>query len=109
MDILKSSTSNFLTSLQFANALSSSTRMSLHGCCSFISVVLIKQMMWIGALLNAVGNNHSILVFAQTTMSMEVKPCMGDDIVKGKVHVNKFSWLKVTGVNCCAFVDSCHF
>ena len=31
------------------------------------------------------------------------------DGLKGKVHVNKFSWLKVTGINCFVFVDSCHF
>ena len=33
----------------------------------------------------------------------------GSDFVKVKVRLNRLSWLKVTGVNCCAFVDSCHF
>ena len=32
----------------------------------------MKQMMQTGALLDAVGKKHSILVFAQITVSMEV-------------------------------------
>ena len=32
-------------------------------------------MMRTGALLDAVGNTHSILVFAQTTARMEIKSC----------------------------------
>ena len=27
----------------------------------------------------------------------------GNYIVEGKFHVNNFSWLNVTGVNCCSF------
>ena len=33
----------------------------------------------------------------------------GSYIVEGKVYVNKFSWLKVNGVNCCYFVEICGF
>ena len=36
----------------------------------------MKQMMQAGALLDAVGNTHIILVFAQITVSMELKPQM---------------------------------
>ena len=54
-------------------------------------------MMHTWACLVAGGNNHSILVFAQETVIMEV------NIVEGKFRVNKLSWLKVTGVNCCFF------
>ena len=64
MDVLNSSTSKFVTSVDFANALYSSTITRLHGCCYFISVFIMKWMMRTGAILDAVGNTHSILVFA---------------------------------------------
>ena len=73
MDILKSSTSKFVTSVEFANAISSSTLMRFHGYFSFISIVRMKKMMQTYALLDAVGKTHSILFFAETTVSMEVK------------------------------------
>ena len=76
MDILKSSTIKFVTSVEFYNALSSSTLMRLHGCCSFIIFVRMKRMMQTSDLLDAFGKTHSILVFVQTTVSMEVKPHM---------------------------------
>ena len=66
-------------------------------------------MMQTGDILDAVGNTHSILSFAQTTVSMEVNPSMEVTFVKGKFHVNKFSWLKVSCVNCFDLVDSCNF
>ena len=76
MNILKSSTSNFATSVEFSNALFSLTIMCLHGCCSFITVFIMKQMIRTGARLDKVGKTHSIIVFAQTTVIIEVKPCM---------------------------------
>ena len=65
-----------MTSVDFSNALSSSTLTHLYGCFLFISVVGMKRIMRTGALLGAVGNTHIILVFGQTTMSMEVKSSM---------------------------------
>ena len=69
----------------------------------------MKRIMRTSALLGVFGNTHSILVFSQTTVRMEIKPLMEVTFVKGKLHVNKFSWLKVSGVNCCALVDGRHF
>ena len=74
MDILNSLISKFLTSVEFSKVPSSSTLICFHRCYSFFSVVRMKRMMRTGALLDAVGNTHSILVFAQTTVRMEVKP-----------------------------------
>ena len=76
MDTLNSSTSKFVTSVDFANALSSSTLTCLRGCCSSMSIVRMKRMMRTGTILGAVGNNHSILVFSKTAVIMEVKPRM---------------------------------
>ena len=59
--------------VDFSKALYSSTITRLNGCCSLFSIVRMKLMMQTGALLNAVGNNHIIIVFAQTTVRMEVK------------------------------------
>ena len=39
-----------------------------------MGVVNSEVLMRKGALLGAVGNTHSILVFLKTTVSMEVKP-----------------------------------
>ena len=69
----------------------------------------MTRMMRIGDILDAVGNTHIILVFSQTTMSMEVNQRTEVTFVKGNVHVNTFSWLKVNGINCFSFVDSCIF
>ena len=74
MDILNSSISKFVTSIEFSKAPSSSTLILLHGCCSLLSAVRMKQMMQIGGILDAVGNTHINIVFEQTTMSMEEKP-----------------------------------
>ena len=74
MDILNSSTSKFVISVESSNALSSSNLTRLHGCCSFISVVRMKRMLRTCALLDAVGNTHRIIVFVQTNMSLEVNP-----------------------------------
>ena len=60
MDILNSSTSKFVISVEFANALSSLNLTSLHRCYSLISFVRMKQMIRKGALLGAVGNTHTI-------------------------------------------------
>ena len=43
--------------VEFDNALSLSTVIRLHGCCSFISDVRIKWMMWTCALFNAAEKN----------------------------------------------------
>ena len=65
-----------MISVEFANEISSSTIACLHGCCSLISVVRMKRMIQTGDILDTVGNNHSIIVFAHTTVSMGVKLCM---------------------------------
>ena len=68
--------SKFLTSVEFSSSLSTSTLPCFHGCCSFISVFRTKRMMRTCALFGAVVNTHRIIVFPQTTVSMEVKPRM---------------------------------
>ena len=76
MDILNYSISNFVTSVEFAKTEYLSTLIYLHGCCSLFSVVRMNRMMHTGALLDSVGNTHSIILFSHTTVSMEVKPRM---------------------------------
>ena len=76
MDVLNSSTSKFVTSVEFDHVLSSSTLTILNCCCSFISVFIMKRIILTGALLDAVGNTHSIIVFVHMTVSMEVIPLM---------------------------------
>ena len=76
LDILNSSTSKFVTYVEFANDLSLLILTRLHGCCLFICVVRIKLMTKIGTLLDVVGKNHIIIVFAQTTFSTEIKLCI---------------------------------
>ena len=76
VDILNLSTSKFVTYVEFSNALSSSTLTRFHGYCLFISVVSMKRMMRIYAILDAVVNTHSIIVFVHMTVSMEVIPLM---------------------------------
>ena len=92
MDILNSSTSKFVTSVEFAKAPSLSTLTRLHGCCSFFGVFRMKSMMLTGDFLDAVGNTHSILVFAQTTVSMEVNPRMGFTFLK-----ENYMWISSPG------------
>ena len=74
MDILNSSISKFVTSVEFLKAPFSPTLIRLNGCCSLLSVVRMKRIIRTGALLDAVGNTYIILVFAHTTMSMKVNP-----------------------------------
>ena len=74
MDILSPSISKFATYVEFAKAQSSLTLARLHVCCSLFRVVGMKQMVQTGDLLDAVWNTHSILVFAQTNVIMEVNP-----------------------------------
>ena len=74
IDILNYSISKFVTSVEFVKAPYSSTLIRLRGCFSLFSVIRMNCMMQTCALLNAVVNTHSILVFAQMTVSMEVKP-----------------------------------
>ena len=76
MDIFNSSTSRLVISVEFSTVPSSSTLTILHGCCSLFYVVRMKRMMWSGDRLDAVGNNHIILVFSQTTVIMELNPQM---------------------------------
>ena len=75
-DILNSSISKLVTSVEFFKAPSSSTLTRLHGCCSLLSVFRKKRMMRTGACLDTVGNTHIILVFSHMTVSMEVNPWM---------------------------------
>ena len=76
MDILNSSTSKSVTSVQFSKAPYLSTLICLHGHFSFFNVVRMKRMMRIGDRLYAVGNTRSIIVFVQTAVSMELDPRM---------------------------------
>ena len=69
----------------------------------------VYRMMKTGACLDSVWNTHRILVFAHIKVIMEVNPRMEVTFTKGKVHVNKFSWLKVNGVNCCSLGKICNF
>ena len=50
-------------------------------------------------ILDVVGNNHKIIVFLNTTVSMEVNPHMEVPFLEGKVHVDKFSLLEVIYIN----------
>ena len=109
MDILNSSTSKLVTSIDSANALSLSTLIRLDECCPLLSVVRTKRMMRTGAILDAVGNTHIIIVFAQATVRMEANTRTEVTFVEGKLYVNKFSWLKINGVNCCYLGKICHF
>ena len=76
MDILKSLTSKFVTSVDFANTISSIIIIRLHVCCSFIGVFRMNIMMQTGALLDEFRKTHRIIFFAQKTVNMEVKPRM---------------------------------
>ena len=62
-----------------------------------------------GDMFDAVGNTQKILIFAHTTLSIEVNPQMEVTFVEGKVHCNKLSWLKVTPVNHYSSGKSYHF
>ena len=74
MDILNSSTSKLVTSVDFSKAPYLSTLTRLHGCCSLLAVIRMKRMIHTGDFLDAVGNIHSIIFFAQTAVSMEMNP-----------------------------------
>ena len=74
MDILSPSISKFATYVEFAKAQSSLTLARLHVCCSLFRVVGMKLMVQTGDILDVVWNTHSILVFAQTNVIMEVNP-----------------------------------
>ena len=50
--------------------------MRLNGFCSLFNVVSMKGMIQTGDILDAVGNNHRVLVFEHTIAIMEVKPWM---------------------------------
>ena len=77
MDILNSSTSKLVISVKFSEAPSLSTLTRLCGCFSFFDVVRMKWIMHTDARLGAVGNTHIILVFAHTTVIIEVNSQMG--------------------------------
>ena len=76
MDIFNLSTGKLVTTVDFSKSPYSSTLTHLHGFCSLFNVVRMKQMMHTVAHLDEVVNTHSIIVFAQTTVSMEVNPQM---------------------------------
>ena len=59
-------------------------------------------MMWTRYHLDAVGNNHSNSDHGGESID-------GSYIVEVKFHLNKLSWLKVTGVKCCSFRESRNF
>ena len=77
MDIFNSSTRKFITSLEFSRAPSSSTFRRFHRYFSLFSVARMKGMMQKCDFLDAVVNTNRIIVFAQTTVSVEVNPHMG--------------------------------
>ena len=58
--------------------------------------------------LDAVGNTHGIMVFFIDNSEHVSESTDGNRIIEEKVHVNKFSWLKVTGVNSGSFGGSFH-
>ena len=70
MDILNSSTSKLVTSAELAKAPSLSIITRLNGCCSFFNVVRTKLMIYTDTSLDAVGNNHIIIVFEQKTVTV---------------------------------------
>ena len=76
MDILNSSTSKLVTSVNFSKASSPSTLTSLHGCYELFNCVRMKRMMRTGYCLDEVGNTYRILVFSQTKVRMEMNTCM---------------------------------
>ena len=76
MDILNLPTINFVTSVYFSKAPSSPTLIRLHGWCSFFGIFIMNCTMLKRAYLDAVGHTHIILVFSQTTVSLEVNPQM---------------------------------
>ena len=102
------STSKLVTSFEVTKATSSSTITTLIGCCSFFSVVKMHWMTRTWNRLDSVCNNHTIIFFAQTIVIIEVNTWTEVTFVKVKVHVNKFSWLKVTGVKYCSLWESCN-
>ena len=74
MATLNSSKRRLVTSVEFSKALYSSTHTFLHGCFSLFNVVRTIQIILTGALLDEISNNHSIVVFSHTTLSMKVNP-----------------------------------
>ena len=57
-----------MTSVEFANTLSSPYLTHLHGYCSLTRFSRIKRMMLTGDLLDAFGNSHIIIVFTYMTV-----------------------------------------
>ena len=76
MAIFNSLISKFVRSIEFFNEIHSSTLTCFHCCCEFVNVFRMKRMMRTGALLYSFENTHIILVFVQTTVSIEVKQWM---------------------------------
>ena len=66
----------FVTSVEVSKAPFSSTLTRLHGCYSLLSVVRMERMIRTGSLLYTVGKTHRIIVFADTTVIMEVNSHM---------------------------------
>ena len=75
MDMLEFLTRRLVTSVDFYEAPPSSTLTCLYECCLLLNFVRTKIIIQTGALLYEVGNTHRILVYAHTTLIMEVKPC----------------------------------
>ena len=76
VDVLNSSKSKWVTYVDFSKATSSSTLTSLNGCFSLFNAVRMQRMMCIGDCLNVVGNTHTVILFAHTTVSIEVNQRM---------------------------------
>ena len=84
IDFLNSSASKLVTSVDFSKAPSSSTLTCLHGCCSLLNVTGMKRVVHTRYCFDSVGNTHSVLIFSQKTVSMEVNPWMEVTFNKSK-------------------------
>ena len=89
MDIFNYSISKFVTCIEFTKAQYSSSIIRLHGCYSFFSFVRMNHTIRKGGILDAAENTHTVIVFLQTTVRMEVNPHMEVTFGKVKVHVNQ--------------------
>ena len=65
-----------ITAISYQHILLFITLPHFHGCCSFFNFVIMKQMIWTEDRVDAVGNTHIILIFAQKIVSMEENPRM---------------------------------
>ena len=76
---------------------------------SFFNIVRMNQINMTGNILDTAVNIYIILVFAYTTVKIEIKLFMEVTFISIKVHVEKFYLFIVSGVNSCAFRESYTF